>query len=93
MKSVGLSVSDIGQRLRIRRPYIEAIEAGRFDALPGAAYIPAFLRAYAVHVGLEPEKVLTAYQLVGRGADRASRGAARRLPGRRNGAHRSVLPC
>jgi cytoskeleton protein RodZ len=33
--------------------------------LPGPAYITAFLRAYALHVGLEPEKVLTAYQLSG----------------------------
>ena len=61
----GLSVADIEKRLRIRRNYVEAIESGRFDQLPGAAYIPAFLRAYAAHVGLDPEKVLTAYQLAG----------------------------
>jgi len=61
----GLSVVDIETSLRIRKTYIEALEAGRFDLLPGAAYIPAFLRAYAMHVGLEPEKVLTAYQLSG----------------------------
>lgn len=64
-EALGLSLSDIGQRLRIRRPYIEAIEAGRFDELPGAAYIPAFLRAYAVHLGLDPEKVLGAYHSSG----------------------------
>jgi cytoskeleton protein RodZ len=61
----GLSVADIEKRLRIRKSHIEAIENGRFDLLPGAAYIPAFLRAYARHVGLDPEKVLTAYQLSG----------------------------
>jgi cytoskeleton protein RodZ len=61
----GLTVADIERQIRIRRAYVEAIEAGRFDLLPGAAYIPAFLRAYASHVGLEPEKVLTAYQLSG----------------------------
>lgn len=61
----GLSVADIERQIRIRRAYVEALEAGRFDLLPGAAYIPAFLRAYAAHVGLEPEKVLTAYQLSG----------------------------
>jgi cytoskeleton protein RodZ len=59
----GLTVEDIERQIRIRRAHIEAIEAGRFDVLPGAAYITAFLRAYASHVGLEPEKVLTAYQL------------------------------
>lgn len=61
----GLTVADIEKKIRIRRHYVEALEAGRFDLLPGAAYIPAFLRAYATHVGLEPEKVLTAYQLSG----------------------------
>ena len=61
----GLTVMDIEKKIRIRRHYVEALEAGRFDLLPGAAYIPAFLRAYATHVGLEPEKVLTAYQLSG----------------------------
>jgi cytoskeleton protein RodZ len=61
----GLGLSDIEKSLRIRRPHLEAIEEGRFDKLPGAAYIPAFLRAYATHVGLDPEKVLTAYHLSG----------------------------
>src|SRR5471030_2146656 len=61
----GLSIEDVARSLRIRRPYIEAIEQGRFEQLPGAAYIPAFLRAYARHIGLDPAKVLTAYQLSG----------------------------
>lgn len=61
----GLSIADVEKRIRIRRNYVEAIEQGRFDLLPGAAYIPAFLRMYASHLGLDPEKVLTAYQLSG----------------------------
>ena len=60
-----LGLSDVGKSLRIRRSHLEAIEDGRFDKLPGAAYIPAFLRAYSTHVGLDPEKVLTAYHLSG----------------------------
>jgi cytoskeleton protein RodZ len=61
----GLSLAAIEKNLRIRLCHLQAIEDGRFDELPGAAYIPAFLRAYAAHVGLDPEKVLTAYQLSG----------------------------
>jgi cytoskeleton protein RodZ len=64
-EALGYSVADVAQRLRIRPAFIEAIESGRFDLLPGAAYIPAFLRAYATHVGLDPQKVLSAYQLSG----------------------------
>jgi cytoskeleton protein RodZ len=61
----GMDLKAVEMALRIRLQYLEAIEQGRFDLLPGAAYIPAFLRAYAQHVGLDPEKVLTAYQLSG----------------------------
>src|SRR5262245_54473176 len=61
----GLTLNAVETALRIRLQHLEAIEQGRFDLLPGAAYIPAFLRAYAQHVGLDPEKVLTAYQLSG----------------------------
>jgi cytoskeleton protein RodZ len=61
----GLALAEVEKSLRIRRSNLEAIEEGRFDKLPGAAYIPAFLRAYATHVGLDPEKVLTAYHLSG----------------------------
>ncbi|WP_422001506.1 helix-turn-helix domain-containing protein [Reyranella sp.] len=61
----GLDLSQVEKSLRIRRAHLEAIEEGRFDKLPGAAYVPAFLRAYAAHVGLEPDKVLTAYHLSG----------------------------
>jgi len=61
----GLDLATVEKSLKIRRANLEAIEEGRFDELPGAAYIPAFLRAYAAHVGLDPEKVMTAYHLSG----------------------------
>jgi cytoskeleton protein RodZ len=61
----GLDLAAVEKNLKIRRANLEAIEEGRFDKLPGAAYIPAFLRAYAAHVGLDPEKVMTAYHLSG----------------------------
>ncbi|WP_147155076.1 helix-turn-helix domain-containing protein [Reyranella soli] len=61
----GLDLATVEKSLKIRRANLEAIEEGRFDKLPGAAYIPAFLRAYASHVGLDPEKVMTAYHLSG----------------------------
>lgn len=64
-EALALSIEDVATRLRIRRSFLEAIEQGRFDQLPGAAYIPAFLRAYATHLGLDAEKVLTAYQASG----------------------------
>jgi len=64
-EALGLDLSAVEKSLRIKRSNLEAIEDGRFDKLPGAAYIPAFLRAYSAHVGLDSEKVLTAYHLSG----------------------------
>src|SRR5262249_21568491 len=61
----GLTLNNVEKTLRIRVAHLQAIEDGRFDLLPGAAYVPAFLRAYAVHVGLDAEKVMSAYQLSG----------------------------
>jgi cytoskeleton protein RodZ len=61
----GLTTEQVATSLRIRLLYIEAIEQGRFNELPGAAYVVAFLRAYASHLGLDPQQVLTAYQLSG----------------------------
>lgn len=61
----GLDIAVVAKSLCIRPAYLEAIEQGQFDKLPGAAYVPAFLRAYARHLGLDAQKVLTAYQLSG----------------------------
>lgn len=57
-----LALSDVSARLRIRRPYLEAIENGRFGELPGAVYVSGFLRQYAEFLGLDPEQVLKNYQ-------------------------------
>lgn len=54
----GKSVADVAQTLRIRRVYLEAIEDGRFDELPGAAYAVGFIRSYATYLRLDvPETV------------------------------------
>lgn len=61
----GLTIEEVAKSLRIRAAFLKAIEQGRFEELPGAAYIPAFLRGYASYLGLDAQKVLTAYQLSG----------------------------
>lgn len=58
----GLALADVSARLRIRRPYLEAIEAGRFSELPGAVYVSGFLRQYAEFLGLDPDHILKTYQ-------------------------------
>src|SRR5512132_637570 len=40
----GLDLAEVAQSLRIRRPFLEAIESGRFEALPAPAYALGFVR-------------------------------------------------
>ena len=87
----GLSINDVEKRLRIRLQYIEAIEQGRFDLLPGAAYFPAFLRAYATNVGLDPGKSSDGVPSVRHRADQTADGASADFRSPRN-APRSVSP-
>lgn len=51
-------LNDVAQELRIRQPYLEAIEEGRLDDLPGPAYATGFLRAYSEFLGLDGNMVI-----------------------------------
>ena len=54
---LGWKLPDVSANLRIRLPYIEAIEEGRVADLPGNAYAVGFLRAYANVLGLDAAEV------------------------------------
>lgn len=49
----GFDLAEVSGYLHIRRGYLEAIEQGRFDRLPGPAYAAGFVRAYAGFLGLD----------------------------------------
>ena len=49
----GYEIADISQFLRIRQPHLRAIEAGRFEDLPGPTYAAGFVRTYAEFLGLD----------------------------------------
>ncbi len=53
------TLSHVSQALRIRMPYLKAIEEGDWQALPNSVYARAFLRCYAIHVEADPEQVLS----------------------------------
>jgi cytoskeleton protein RodZ len=54
---LGYTLPAVAATLRIRLPYLEAIEAGRLSELPGNAYAVGFLRAYAQALGLDPDEI------------------------------------
>jgi cytoskeleton protein RodZ len=64
--ALGLSLADMAAQLRIRRPYLEALEEGRLSDLPGAAYAVGFVRTYAVALGLDADSATRRFrELVG----------------------------
>tara|TARA_A100001015_G_scaffold132962_1_gene147514 strand:- start:1284 stop:2699 length:1416 start_codon:yes stop_codon:yes gene_type:complete len=59
---LGQDLRDVASTLRIRYPYLEAIEAGKFADLPGKTYAVGFVRAYADHLGLDAEEVVLRFK-------------------------------
>ena len=60
----GLSVSEVAHQLKLAPRQVEALEAGRFETLPGGTFVRGMLRNYARLLKLEPEPLLG--QLSGR---------------------------
>jgi cytoskeleton protein RodZ len=65
---LGWRLPDVAEQLRIRLPYLEAIERGDLASLPGAAYQTGFVRSYAIILGLDPEEILRRFRAAGMGA-------------------------
>ena len=86
---LGATRTEFASRLRIREPYIGAIEEGRFADLPGRAYAVGFIRSYADSVDLDSEDLVSRFKReTAVGADGAqlrfpAPEAERRLPGAR----------
>src|SRR5580704_6116681 len=57
----GMSVPELARITRIPLASLEAIEADRFDELPGEVFVRGFLRAYAQAVRIVPAEVLARY--------------------------------
>ena len=49
----GMSLTEIQEFTKIRLRYLEAIESGELDVIPGEVYRKGFISNYANAVGLE----------------------------------------
>lgn len=61
--SLGQSVEDVCQLLRIRKIYIEAIENSDYSVLPGGPYGLGFVKAYAEHLGLDGAEIVRRFRV------------------------------
>lgn len=66
----GEDIERVAALLRLRTSYIEAIEQGRYNELPGAAYALGFVRAYAEHLGLDGHEVVRRFKAEAAGLER-----------------------
>ncbi len=58
----GLSLEDAQRATKIRTRYLEAMENGDFEALPGEVYAKGFLRNYASFLGLPGDDLVARYK-------------------------------
>ncbi len=58
----GLTIKDIERETSIRAKYLEALEKGMYDALPGEVYVKGFIRNYADFLHLDAEKLVQEYR-------------------------------
>jgi len=56
-----ISLDEIQELTKIQKRYLQAIENGGFDKLPGAFYTKAFIKSYAEAVGLNYESLMREY--------------------------------
>jgi cytoskeleton protein RodZ len=61
-KSCGGEIDRIAATLRIRASYLTAIEESQYDKLPGPVYAQGFVRAYAVHLGLDGNEAIRRFK-------------------------------
>jgi transcriptional regulator with XRE-family HTH domain len=60
-ESKQLSLDSVSNVTKISARMLQAIEEEKFDLLPGGVFNKGFIRAYAKHLGLDPEDAITEY--------------------------------
>ena len=65
-----LDLAEVAEALRIQFRYLEAIEDGRFEDLPGPTYALGFVRAYAEYLRLDGKLIIRKFKDEVRGLSR-----------------------
>ena len=58
----GQDLRSVSDALRIRYVYLQAIEEGRFDDLPGLTYAVGFVRSYCDYLGLDTPTIVQQFK-------------------------------
>ena len=68
-QQIGQDLRSIAEVLCIRFSYLDAIERGQYENLPGATYAVGFVRSYAEYLGLDGEQVVERFKTEVEGLD------------------------
>ena len=61
-EAYGQTVYQVAETLRIRAVYIQYLESGQYDELPGDTYATGFIRTYATYLGLPVDQMVALYK-------------------------------
>jgi len=53
----GISLIEVEKDLKIRKKYLQAIEEGNVDVIPGKAYFIGYLRNYSKYLDIDEENI------------------------------------
>lgn len=59
----GVSLREMADSTKISVRFLQALEEDRLDVLPGGIYPRAFVRQYALYIGLDPERTVADFLL------------------------------
>jgi len=57
-----ISLREVSKNIKVREPFLRAVEEDRLDLLPSPTYAKGFLSAYARYLGLDPNEVILRYE-------------------------------
>ncbi|HEV2010609.1 MAG TPA: helix-turn-helix domain-containing protein [Candidatus Limnocylindria bacterium] len=60
-EQMGVTMRQAADDTRIREKFLQAIESGDYQSLPGTVYTKGFLRNYAEYLSLDPEEMVALY--------------------------------
>lgn len=79
-----MTLDELQEITKIRKRYLEAIEEGNYNVLPGNFYVRAFIKQYSEAVGLDPDEVFRLYAHAIPPAETESASEIIRVPRRRS---------
>jgi len=62
-----ISLKEVSKQIKVREPFLRAVEEERGDLLPSVTYVKGFLSAYAKYLGLDSNEVILRYEAESKG--------------------------